>query len=158
MDSALEMTIRYAVDKVLMKAPSFRLKDVDNQIHTLPMLMGEMGLLLAFSGDIWSMAGIRQAMWLQRYSAQFALFGVRSALIAPNDSDALRSFAMSSPLSIPFKLLADPHQEAYKAYNSAASSVVLVSHQGYIEARWVLGSTGALWVMHEVLRVIQTRL
>lgn len=151
-------TLRYAIDKIHTKAPSFCLPSAEGERHNLSTLMGEVGLLLAFSGDIWDIHSIRQVMWLQRYAPQFALLGARSALVAPNDSDALRSFVMSNPLKIPFKLLADPQRQSYHAYNIKAPCLLFISRSGYIGGQWHLGGTGAISVAQDVLHTIQARL
>ncbi|MEO1646346.1 MAG: hypothetical protein AAFR67_14230, partial [Chloroflexota bacterium] len=89
-------------------ANNFILHNHDNMAHELDMMMGENGILLGFTGDVWNVSCVRYVLWLQRQAFKLSTKGVSSALIVPNRPYELNGFFMSIPREIPFPLLADP--------------------------------------------------
>lgn len=128
-------------------APSianFTLNNHNNRAHELNLMMGEQGILLGFTGDVWDVSCVRYVLWLQRQAFKLATYGVQSALVAPNRPYELNGFFMSIPREIQFPLLADPRREVYDSLGMDKPGFVLLGRDREVLGRWQVKDTGSL--------------
>jgi hypothetical protein len=104
---------------VAQSKSDFVLNNHENISHRLSMMMGEKGILLGFTGDVWDLNCVRYVLWTQRQSFKLSSFGVNTALVVPNHCYELNGFFMSIPRDINFPLLADPAYKVYGDYDMA---------------------------------------
>lgn len=122
----------------------FVLNNHENISHRLSMLMGEKGILLGFTGDVWDLNCVRYALWMQRQSFKLASSGVNAALIIPNHSYELNGFFMSIPRGLNIPLLADPKFQAYGDFDMAMPGFVLLNREGEVLNKWYITDTSSL--------------
>lgn len=115
----------------------FRLYNHENIAYSLSHLMGERGILLGFSGDIWSLDSMRHVRWLQKRSYKLALRDIGAAIIVPTETYEISGFYMSNPNPIPFPLLADPERRVYDLFGLEAG-FVLLDAQRHMRKSWSL--------------------
>ncbi len=115
--------------------PDFRLHNHENVPQRLQHLMGEKGVLLVLTSDIWDLSSVRYVLWLQRSSYKLSLNGIQSAVIVPAQPYEINGFYMSIPRAIPFPLLADPNGEVYEAFGSK-EGFVLVGRDRKMRKQW----------------------
>jgi peroxiredoxin len=113
----------------------FRLHNHENAPQRLQHLMGEKGVLLVLTSDIWNMSSIRYVLWLQNSSYKLALNGIECAVIVPAQPYEISGFYMSIPRTIPFPLLADPNREVYD-YFGGKEGFVLVGRDREVRKQW----------------------
>jgi peroxiredoxin len=136
-------------------APDFMLKDHENHPRELTSLIGKKGLLLGFIGDIWMPTSVRRIFWLQRHAPRFALAGAPVALLVRDDPHTLYGFRMSSPLPVPFPLLADGNGEMHQRYNMERHpGLVLLDSNLLIQAKWLMPDERVWPKMQELLTKI----
>ncbi|MCL4253357.1 MAG: redoxin domain-containing protein [Anaerolineae bacterium] len=124
---------------LLTTMPDFRLPDCDWKAYELGNLMGETGLLLAFIGDIWHPASVRRVMWLQHHTPKFATLGTPVAIIVRDEAKMLYGFQTSSPLPIPFPLLADTKGDVHDDYDMVGlTGLLLLDKQHRLQAKWII--------------------
>lgn len=140
-----------------MYAPEFRLPDHSRAPHTLSNLMGESGLILGFIGDIWRPTSVQRILWLQRHVGKFARYGTPTALLVRDKPDTLYGFRMSSPLPVPFPMLADLDGGVHSTYRMNAAPGLLVLDTDYIiRAKWMMPDD-TLWPpANEIVAALQT--
>lgn len=124
----------------------FVLNNHKNISHQLSMIMGEKGILLGFTGDVWDLNCVRYVLWTQRQNFKLNSFGVNSALIVPNHCHELNGFFMSIPRDINFPLLADPSFSVYGAYDMAMPGFVLLNRDAEVINKWYITDTNSLSV------------
>ena len=117
----------------------FKLKNHDNVDHQLSMMMGERGILLGFTGDVWDVSCVRYVLWLQRRNFKLSAQGINCAMIVPNQSYELNGFYLSIPRDIKFPLLADPAGDVYNDFGMEQPGYVLLNHAGEVLQRWYIG-------------------
>ncbi len=138
-------------------APDFTLKDHENRPRALTSLLGKKGLLLGFIGDIWMPTSVRRIFWLQRHAPRFALAGAPVVLLVRDDPHTLYGFRMSSPLPVPFPLLADNDGEIHQRYNMAHHpGLVLLDKNPLIQAKWLMPDERVWPKMQELLNEINS--
>lgn len=130
--------------QVVTTVSDFELKNHDNISHRLSMMMGERGILLGFTDDVWHVSCVRYVLWLQRQSFKLATEGINSAIIVPNQTYELNGFFMSIPRIIPFPLLADPTAHIYHEFEMSRPGFMLISRDGEIQGRWYVDDTSSL--------------
>jgi len=123
---------------------NFELKNHENVPYRLENLMGEHGMLLGFTGDVWQVSCVRYVLWLQRQSFKLSTYGINSALIVPNQTYELNGFFMSIPRDIPFPLLADPNASVYETVGMEKPGYMLFNRDGDILGRWYVNDTASL--------------
>lgn len=133
------------------KIDDFKLENYDNISHQLKMMMGEKGILLCFTGDLWDVGSVRSALWLQRQSFKLSKNGINCAMIAPNETHELRGFYMSLPNNIPCPLLADPSKSVTEKATMESPGYLLLNRDGDILGRWYADNSTAINV-REVLQ------
>jgi len=123
---------------------NFELKNHENVPYRLENLMGENGILLGFTGDVWEVSCVRYVLWLQRQNFKLSTLGINCALIVPNQTYELNGFFMSIPRDIPFPLLADPTHGVYEDLGMEKPGYMLLNRDGEILGRWYLNETASL--------------
>lgn len=117
----------------------FHLMDHNETFHTLSDLMGQSGLLLGFIGDIWQPASVRRILWLQRHVQKFAQLGAATALLVRDYPYTLYGFHSSSPLPVPFPLLADPDGEVHRLYRMERHpGLLLIDSMSMLQEKWLM--------------------
>ena len=124
----------------------FVLNNHNNISHQLSMMMGEKGIFLCFTGDVWNLNCVRYVLWTQRQAFKLNSFGVNSALIVPNHCHELNGFFMSIPRDITFPLLADPSCKVYGTFDMALPGFVLLNRDAEIINKWYITDTSSLSV------------
>ena len=132
--------------EVFTAMTDFRLPDCNWNPYELGNLMGDNGLLLAFIGDIWHPSSVRRVMWLQHHMPRFITLGTPSAVIVRDEAKMLYGFQMSSPLPIPFPLLADTRGDVHEDYNMVGSTgLLLIDKTHLLRAKWIIPED-RIWV------------
>jgi peroxiredoxin len=120
-------------------APDFSLPDHNRKLHCLSNLIGEQGMLLGFIGDIWQPASVRRILWLQRHVSKFAMLGTPVALMVRDHAHTLYGFHSSSPLPVPFPLLADVDGKIHELYQmDKFAGLVLIDRNRVIRQKWLM--------------------
>ncbi len=120
-------------------APDFLLYNHENRKSALGDLMGERGLLLGFTGDIWHPTSVRRILWLQRHAAKFARMGVSSALLICDQPHMLYGFYLSSITPLSFPLLADVDRRVHCNFSMERfSGLVLIDDNRVIRDKWLV--------------------
>ena len=121
-----------------LQVNDFTLHTHNNKPIRLSSQIGDVGLLLGFSGDIWDLSSVRQVLWLHRQSYKLGLHGLGTVVVVPNQAHELHSFFLSIPREITFPLLADKNQATYTAFDmTQTSGFVLVNPDMCIVRRWL---------------------
>ena len=137
-------------------APTFSLGDHSGKTYTLDNLMGANGLLLGFVGDIWQPTSIRRILWLQRHVSKFALMGTPVALLVRDHANTLYGFQVSSPLPVPFPLLADEDGRVHLDYHmDRYPGLLLLDYKKSINAKWLMPDDRVWPRMNELVKSIQ---
>jgi peroxiredoxin len=140
-----------------MTAQDFLLPDYNQQRHSLEGLMGGNGVLLGFIGDIWRPTSVRRILWLQRHVSKFALLGTPIALLVRDQPHTLFGFQMSSPLPVPFPLLADTDGSVHRAYSmETMPGLLLIDHRCVIRHKWLMTDDEIWPKMAELVETAQT--
>jgi peroxiredoxin len=120
-------------------APDFGVLSHTNNLMSLENLMGERGLVLGFTGDIWEPASVRRILWFQRHYPQFSRLNVNLALLLCNQPHQLYGYSMSSVTPLEFPLLADVNREVHALYNMERyAGLVVVDATGIIRDKWLM--------------------
>lgn len=120
-------------------APDFWLHNHLNQHSTLSDLMGQRGLMLGFTGDIWHPASVRRILWLQRHAPKFQRMGVNVALLICDKPHMLYGYHLSSVTPLNFPLLADVDRGIHHEFNMERfSGLVLINRDGLICDKWLV--------------------
>ena len=122
----------------------FVLNNHENIPHRLSMMMGDKGILVGFTGDVWDLSCVRYVLWMQRQSFKLAAQGVTSAFVIPNETYELNGFFMSIPRNIPFPLLADPKQSISAKFGMETPGFMLLNRDGEVQERWYVTDTSSL--------------
>lgn len=119
---------------------NFQLLNHENVRYQLTNLMGESGILVGFSGDIWDLGSVRRVLWLQRQVYKLSMSGIMAAIVVPNETYELNGFYMSIPRMIPFPLLADPNREIHELCQIEFPGFVLLDRNRTVTRKWFLQS------------------
>ncbi len=139
------------------RAVDFTLPDHTQTPHSLSDLMGRNGLMLGFIGDIWQAASVRRILWLQRHVAKFSQIGTPIALLVRDHAHTLYGFRMSSPLPVPFPLLADVDGKVHRAYRmDRHPGLVLIDRNGILRYKWLMPEDNIWPKMPELVEAAQT--
>lgn len=135
-------------------APAFQLPTCDRQVIGLDTLMGERGLLLGFTGDIWQPVTVRRMIWLQRHSAALRAQGIEIALLVSSPPHMLAGFRVSSALVLDFTLLADVDGETRQRYQiDAHGGLILLDNRQIIRGKWLALSERGWPQSHSLFQV-----
>lgn len=139
-----------------MTVRDFVLPDSTSAIRRLDELMGSTGILLSFVGDIWHSTSVRRILWLQHHMHKFALMGTPVALLVRDHASTLHGFQMSSPLPIPFPMLADEDGSVHAAYQmDRHPGLLLIDRQNVLRSKWLM-PTERVWPrINEIVLAIQ---
>lgn len=136
-------------------ATDFELYDHENRLYRLGIVLGENGLLLGFTSDIRDLNGMRRLMWLRRQVYNLAMIGIHAALIIPDESYMLSDFYISSLLSVPFPMLADPAKRVHEAYAMHQPGLLLIDRDRQIQRQWLLDNYTIAPPVDELMSVAQ---
>jgi peroxiredoxin len=133
---ATPMFASSAVSPLNRPVPEFSLPDHSNKMFDLKTVMGTKGVLMGFLGDIWRPVSVHRIFGLQRAAKKFAALGWQTALIVRDQPATLRNFHASSPMPVPFPLLADAEGKAHNAYAVERPCLLLIDRDGILRAKW----------------------
>ena len=120
-------------------APNFSLLNHEHRESTMRGLLGEKGLLLGFTGDIWQPASVRRILWLQRHSSRFARGGINVAMLICDKPHMLYGFYMSSVMPLEFPLLADDERKVHNQFSMERhAGLILIDYNGFIRDKWLV--------------------
>jgi peroxiredoxin len=125
-----------AASSLYRPVPNFNLTDSAGRPFDLKAVMSTKGVLLGFLGDIWRPVSVHRIFGLQRSVRKFTALGWQVALVVRDQPVTLRNFHASSPLPIPFPLLADAEGKAHNAYAVERPCLLLINHNGLLCAKW----------------------
>lgn len=118
---------------------------IENDIsYELDKLMGEVGMLLSFTSDVWDINCIRYVFWLQKHSYKLCTYGINSVLITPNTDYELNLFDESMPRDMPFHLLADPTEQLKQKFEMKKAGYILLGSEGEELGRWYIKENASL--------------
>lgn len=141
---------------VNMRAPDFALLDHKRQLYMLDDLMGASGVVLGFIGDIWQPASVRRILWLQRHVNKFAVMGTPVALLVRDYPHVLNGFHSSSPLPVPFPLLADSDGQVHRTFAMDRNpGMLLIDRQHVLRKKWLMPNDQVWPRMQELVQAIQ---
>jgi peroxiredoxin len=117
----------------------FTLKDWEGKSYCICDMLGEHGLLLGFIGDIWHATSVRRILWLQHHMPRFALMGVPVALLVRDHASTLYGFYISSPLPVPFPMLADEEGTVHATYRmDSHPGLLLLDNEQVLRQKWMM--------------------
>ncbi len=138
------------------KVPSFQLGNYKGKFYTLESLMGANGVILGFIGDIWKPTSVRRILWLQRHVSKFALMGAPIALMVRDQASTLYGFHMSSPLPVPFPILADEDGMIHMKYAmDRHAGLLLVDRHQMLRHKWLMPDERVWPRMADMVRAVQ---
>lgn len=132
---------------------NFALKNHENVVHELDMMMGERGILLGFAGDVWDVSCVRYVLWLQRQNFKLSAQGINCAMIVPNQPYELNGFYLSIPRDISFPLLADSLGTVYNDFGMEQTGYVLLNREGEVLNRWYITGIMSMNVKNVLLEL-----
>lgn len=139
------------------RASDFTLADHSQTLHSLSDLIGPNGLMLGFIGDIWQAASVRRILWLQRHVAKFSQLGTPITLLVRDHAHTLYGFRMSSPLPVPFPLLADADGKVHRLYAmDRHPGLILVDGARILRYKWLMPEDNVWPKMPELVEAVQT--
>jgi hypothetical protein len=113
--------------------------------------------MLGFIGDIWMPTSVRRIFWLQRNATKFALSGAPVALLVRENAHTLYGFRMSSPLPVPFPLLADVSGDVHRTYNmDVYPGLVLLDRHHLTRAKWLVPDERVWPKMQDLVKAIES--
>jgi peroxiredoxin len=119
--------------------PEFQLPNHNNTVVPFNDLIGKNGAIFGFIGDIWQPTSVRRILWLQRNVGKFALMGTPVSLLIRDHPHTLFGFYSSSPLPVPFPLLADTDGRVHQIYNmERQAGLLLVDRQRIVREKWLM--------------------
>ena len=138
------------------KVYNFKLNNYKGTVHTLDSLMGGNGVLLGFIGDIWKPTSVRRILYLQRHVSKFALMGTPIALLVRDHASTLYGFQISSPLPVPFPLLADEDGSVHLKYGMDRHPGLLLIDNAYmLRQKWLMPDERVWPRMSELVKAVQ---
>lgn len=127
----------------------------DEQV-SLENIIGKRGILLAFIGGIWQQSSVRRIFWLQRHAYKFTMLEIPIALIVHESIATLYGFHMSSPLSMPFPILADEKGYVHQAYQMGRHPGLLLIDKNYIlREKWLMPNERVFPEVGDILQAVQ---
>jgi peroxiredoxin len=121
-------------------APHFTLPDHGRTARSLGSIIGQRGVVLGFTGDIWRPASIRRIIWLQRHATLLQRTGFNVALLIRDEPHMVYGFYASSPNPPVFPMLADTDGDVHRLFGMTESTGMVILDQALImRQRWLLG-------------------
>ncbi len=119
----------------------FRLLNAKKQWVGLQDLMGDQGLLIGFIGNIWHPTSVRRILWMQHYFQKFIALGTPAVLLLHEHISTIYGFEISSPLPVPFPMLADEDGAVHHVYRMDRHPGLLLVDRDYIlRQKWLMPS------------------
>jgi peroxiredoxin len=135
----------------------FTLPDHTRTRYSLKDMMGSTGAILGFIGDIWHPASVRRILWLQRHVQKFASMGAPITLIIREDPMTLEGFRLSSPLPVPFPLLADIDGAVHQLYSmDRHPGLLLIDHNHILRDKWLMPDERVWPKLEEITRSVHS--
>ena len=135
---------------------NFTLPDHNNEPQAVAELVGGTGLLLGFIGDIWQPTSVRRILWLQRHLHKFALMGTPVALLVRDEPHTLYGFHSSSPLPVPFPLLADRDGSVHLEYAmDRHPGLLLLGTDLTVHEKWLVPDDRVWPKLNELMDAVQ---
>lgn len=120
-------------------APRFHLPDHNRAHHNLTDLMGERGLILGFTGDIWRPASVRRILWLHRHAHMLQRTGFNVALLIHDEPHMVYGFYASSPTPPVFPMLADVDGAVHHLFGmDNQAGMIVLDHELRVRQNWTL--------------------
>ncbi|MBZ0301630.1 MAG: peroxiredoxin family protein [Anaerolineae bacterium] len=142
--------------QLLVPAPQCCTLKHESRVTTLEELMGEHGLILGFTGDIWDPGSVRRILWFQRHYPQFMKLGIQVALLVCGEPHALYGFSMSSVVPLEFPLLSDVDRAVHDLYNvEQYAALIAIDHAQIIREKWIMPDERVWPKVTELLSVLQ---
>ncbi len=136
--------------------PNFHLPDHRKVGYSLEDLMGSAGLVLGFINDIWQPASVRRILWLQNHVNRFSMMGTPVALLVRDQSHTLYGFQMSSPMPVPFPVLADSDGCAHTKYNmDHQPGLLLIDRHFVLRQKWLMNDERVWPKMQDLVHAAQ---
>ncbi len=130
---------------ISQQVADFRLTDGNKNVHALNDLMGTNGLLIGFIGNIWHVTSVRRILWLQHHLHKFALMGTPVTLLIQEHVSTIYGFQMSSPLPVPFPMLADEDGSVHTQYQMERHpGLLLIDRNRILRHKWLM-SPDRVW-------------
>ncbi|MFW5696862.1 MAG: hypothetical protein ACOCXR_03660, partial [Phototrophicaceae bacterium] len=109
-----------------------------------------------FIGNLWLPTSVRRILWLQRHVTKFALMGTPVALLVRDFPHILNGFHSSSPLPVPFPLLADSDGQIHRTYAMDRNpGMLLIDRYRVVRQKWMLPDDRVWPRMQELVQAIQ---
>jgi peroxiredoxin len=138
------------------RIPDFMLCDHRKVSYSLGDLMGGMGLFLGFIGDVWQPTSVRRILWLQNHVHKFSLMGTPIALLVRDQPHTLYGFQMSSPLPVPFPVLADPDGSVHRLFDMERQpGLLLVDRSRSLRQKWIMSDERVWPKLQELVQAAQ---
>lgn len=138
-------------------AIDFSLPDCNGTIYTLSGTVGEKGVILGFIGDIWHATSVRRILWLQHNLHKLAMMGTPVMLMVRDHPTTLYGFHASTPLPVPFPMLADEKGNVHSKFNmDRHPGLVLIDGDLHIRAKWLMPSERVWPKVAEIEQAIAT--
>ncbi len=119
--------------------PEFQLPNHASTPIKFSDLIGKNGAILGFIGDIWQPTSVRRILWLQRNVNKFALMGTPVSLLIRDHPHTLFGFHSSSPLPVPFPMLADTDGSVHQIYNmERQAGLILIDRKRIVREKWLM--------------------
>jgi len=135
---------------------NFILPDHNNELKAISDLVGGSGLLLGFIGDIWQPTSVRRILWLQRHLHKFALMGTPIVLLVHDEPHTLYGFHSSSPLPVPFPLLADRDGSVHAQYTmDRHPGLLLLSPDLLVHEKWLVPDDRVWPKINELMQAVE---
>jgi len=136
---------------------NFALPDHNNERQSILDLVGGTGILLGFIGDIWQPTSVRRILWLQRHLHKFALMGTPIALLVHDEPHTLYGFHSSSPLPVPFPLLADRDGSVHRSHAmDRHPGLLLLDHHLIVREKWLVPDDRVWPKINELMGAIES--
>ncbi len=137
-------------------APDFCVLNHKNRAVSLDELMGNRGLALGFTGDIWQPASVRRVLWFQHHYAQLQKLEVNMALLICDKPHVLYGFSMSSLTPVEFPLLSDIDHTVHMLYNMCGyAGLVVMDNTFSLRDKWIMPDERVWPKPHELMTVLK---
>ncbi|MDX1990841.1 MAG: redoxin domain-containing protein [bacterium] len=150
-------TMKAAGPALGTQLPNFCLPDHRKVGHSLNDLMGGVGLMLGFIGDVWQPTSVRRILWLQNQVHKFSMMGTPVALLVRDQPHTLYGFQMSSPMPVPFPVLADADGCVHSLYHmDRQPGLLLIDRNFVLRQKWVMTDERVWPKMQELIHAAQS--
>jgi peroxiredoxin len=137
--------------------PPFTVRDHAGDPQHINDLLGEKGLLLGFTGNIWNPTNARRIIWAQRHAHHINSTGVNVALLSCDQPDLLYGFHISMSPPPEFPLLSDLDGQIHALFNMAKyPGMVLLDRSRTIRHKWLVPDDRVWPKIQDILDVVES--